>query len=145
MNTKKFTLPVLVLLLIGMTGTAIFFYQKAATLKKDPQAAVTQEIEALVAKVGKLIVLPTGEVPTVATVSDPEKLKDQPFFAKAKAGDKVLIYQKAAKAYLYDVVNNKILEVAPISLGAGAKTQAAIQTPTTTVKETATSTKSTTH
>ncbi|MDO8604007.1 MAG: hypothetical protein Q7K40_01175 [bacterium] len=117
MNNKKYILPVLVLLLIGATSTAVFFYQKAAALKKDPQAAVTQEIEALVATVGKLIILPTGETPTIATVSDPAKLKDQPFFAKAKSGDKVLIYQKAAKAYLYDVVNNKILEVAPLSLG----------------------------
>lgn len=135
MNTKKFTLPVLVILLIAMTGTAIYFYQKATSLKKDPQAAVTQEIEELVAKVGKLIILPSGETPTVATVSDPEKLKDQPFFAKAKAGDKVLIYQKAEKAYLYDVVNNKILEVAPISLGEGARTQPVVSSSNTTDNE----------
>ena len=80
-------------------------------------------MEDIVSRAGKLIILPEGEVPTIATVSDPEKLKDQPFFAKAKVGDKVLLYQNARKAYLYDPVNNKILEVAPISLGTGTSAQ----------------------
>ena len=53
----------------------------------------------------------------MATVSDLEKLKDQPFFAKAKIGDKVLIYTDAKKAILYDPVNDKIVEVAPINIG----------------------------
>ncbi len=118
-NVKKFTIPFLVLLLVGMTGVAFLFYQKAVTLKKDPQATAKQEVEALVARMGKLIILPEGEVPTLATVSDPEKLKGQDFFAKAKVGDKALIYQNARKAYLYDPIANKILEVAPITLGAG--------------------------
>ena len=33
-----------------------------------------------------------------------------------KNGDKVLIYSQAGKAYLYDPVINKLLEVAPINL-----------------------------
>lgn len=118
-NIKKFAVLFLVLLLVVMSGVAIYFYQKASDLKKDPQVAVKQETEALVARVGKLIILPEDEVPTIATVSDLEKLKGQAFFAKAKVGDKVLIYQKASRAYLYDPVANKILEVAPITLGAG--------------------------
>lgn len=118
-NIKKFAIPLLVLLLVVMSGVAIYFYQKASVLQKDPQVAVKQETEALVEKVGKLIILPLGEVPTIATVSDLEKLKGQAFFAKAKVGDKVLIYQKASRAYLYDPVANKILEVAPITLGSG--------------------------
>jgi hypothetical protein len=50
-------------------------------------------------------------------ISDPEKLKGQAFFAKAKIGDNVLIYTASKKAYLYDPVANKILEVAPIDFG----------------------------
>ena len=56
--------------------------------------------------------LPTDEEPTIATVSDLEKLKDQPFFKDAKEGDTVLIYDKAAKIILYDPVANKIVNAA---------------------------------
>jgi hypothetical protein len=79
------------------------------------QEAAQLEISTLIERVGKLIVLPTGEEPTVATVSDPAKLKDQVFFANAKVGDKVLIYTKARKAYLYDPEGDILLEVAPIT------------------------------
>ncbi len=74
-----------------------------------------REVSDLILAVGALIVLPEGETPTVATVSDPEKLKDQPFFARAKVGDKVLMYTQAKKAYLYDPAANILLEVAPIT------------------------------
>ena len=55
----------------------------------------------------------------MATVSDPEKLKDQPFFAKAQKGDKVLIYSNSQKAILYSPTEDKIVEVAPINSSAG--------------------------
>lgn len=48
---------------------------------------------------------------------DPEKLRDQPFFANAQRGDKVLIYANAKKAILYNPPSNKIIEVAPVNIG----------------------------
>ena len=126
---------VLLLGFIGMSGVAFYFYQKSSSnsvamvdSKKKEQIAITTPA-GLIQAVGKLILLPTGEEPTIATVSDPSKLKDQPFFANAKAGDKVLIYQNAKKAYLYSVTENKLIEVAPINLDAGSK--ATISTSTT--------------
>ncbi|MFH1769342.1 MAG: hypothetical protein ABH833_01600 [Parcubacteria group bacterium] len=80
------------------------------------QTAADSEIAEILSKLSQLILLPEGEDPTMATVSDVEKLKDQPFFANAKNGDKILIYEKARKAILYDPVSNKIIEVAPISM-----------------------------
>jgi hypothetical protein len=91
-----------------------FFLSSRSSSPVDSKQLVQKEISQLTAAVGKLIVLPEGEEPTVATVSDPEKLKDQEFFAKAQAGDKVLVYQKAGMAILYSVSLHKILEVAPI-------------------------------
>ena len=104
---------VLVLLLLAALGGAYYFYQKASAAA--PTDSKT-EIADLVKKVGRLMVLP-DEVPTLATVSDPDKLKDQKFFINAHKGDKVLIFSTAQKAVLYDPTQDKIIEVAPVNLG----------------------------
>ena len=93
------------------------YKQELEQIRQNPQTLAQQEAEALIAKVGRLIVLPEGERPTIATVTDPERLRDQAFFAQAKKGDKVLIYANARKAILYDPVADKILEVAPVNIG----------------------------
>ncbi len=100
-------------------GSAIYFYiqyQKTQTLLKNPNTVAIQESKSLIEEVGKHIVLPQNEAPTIATVSDINKLKQQAFFSQAKNGDKVLIYTKAQKAILYDPVQKKIIEVGPINL-----------------------------
>lgn len=104
------------ILFIGAVAVAIYFYlqyqQTQSQLSKTTQA---NEQAALVQEVGKLIMLPTGEQPQIATVSDISKLKGQSFFVNAHNGDKVLIYQKAKKAILFDPQADKIIEVGPIS------------------------------
>jgi hypothetical protein len=74
------------------------------------------EASILVEKVGKHMFLPKDENPSVATVTDPEKLRNQNFFSDAKKGDKVLIYSTAKKAILYDPNADKIVTIAPILL-----------------------------
>lgn len=78
--------------------------------------ATDKEVKELVETVGKLVVLPENEQPTVATVTDPSKLEGQAFFTSAQTGDKVLIYATAKKAILYRPSQNKIIEVAPVKL-----------------------------
>lgn len=106
----------LVLLVLALGGGFAYYFQKANT---DPNKVAQEELSEIVEKVGRLIVLPEGETPTLATVSDPEKLRDQTFFARAKTGDKVLIFTNSKKAILYDPIANKIVEVAPVNLGGG--------------------------
>lgn len=91
--------------------------QKSQVAKINPQQTAEAEVKKLVVEVGKLMDLPTGENPTIATVTDITKLQDQPFFAKAKNGDKVLIYTNAKKAILYDPTTKKVIDVAPINIG----------------------------
>ncbi len=124
MENKTVVNRVLVLVAVVAIACAGFFYYQWHLLKQDPQAVAQQETASLVAKVGRLVVLPAEETPTVATVSDVEALKDQPFFASAQVGDKVLIYTTAKKAILYSVTLNKILEVAPLNIGSSTKTPA---------------------
>jgi hypothetical protein len=81
----------------------------------DPQKVIQEESEKLIAEVGELIVLPEGEKPTIATINDSERLKEQPFFSKAKNGDQVLIYSIAQKAILYDPIQRKIIEVSNLT------------------------------
>ncbi len=122
-------LPALVVALVVVAGgsgaTAYYYYNQTNELKTNPQKATQEESKAVIDKVSVLMVLPTDEQPTIATVADPEKLKGQAFFANAHVGDKVLIYTNARKAILYDMVANKIIEVAPLSIGTGEEPQTA--------------------
>jgi hypothetical protein len=121
-NVKKFFIPGMAFIVLVLAGTTYYFTGKYLELKKDPQKVVRDETAALVNKVSKLIILPQGEEPTIATVTEPDVLKDQPFFAQAQAGDMVLIYTNAKKAILYSPKENKIVEVAPLNIGPGGQT-----------------------
>lgn len=112
MLSSKVIIVILVTLLVAAAGAAIYFYQKANI---DPQQEAVKDLQNTITLVSRHLVLPEGETPTLATVSDPEKLRDQPFFANAKKGYKVLIYASSQKAILYDPINDRIVEVAPIN------------------------------
>jgi hypothetical protein len=58
------------------------------------------------------------------TVTDKEKLSGQLFFANAKNGDKVLVYEKAKKAFLYDPVADMVIEVGPVLTASASGTLA---------------------
>lgn len=116
---KRISRGFLVLVLLILVGVAAYFYtqyKNTKNLLQNPNQASSEEVKTLLAQVGKLIELPTGETPTIATVSDKAKLLDQPFFANAENGDKVLIYSNAKKAILYRPGINKIIEVAPLTV-----------------------------
>lgn len=104
-------------LFVGAVGFAFSYYKEASDLRENPQKITQEAVGDTVTKVGRLMVLPESETPTVATVADPEVLKNQPFFKNAKVGDRVLIYATALKAILYDPKIDKIVEVAPLNIG----------------------------
>ncbi len=122
MEIKKAHLIIMALLLI-MAGGAYFGYQKYDEVNQekqrlsDPQEAARQETQRTKEQVAKLIDVPQGEDPTIASVVDASKLSNQSFFKNAKNGDKVLMYAQAKKAILYRPDSNKIIEVAPINIG----------------------------
>jgi hypothetical protein len=104
---------IVVLALVFTTG---YFYVQYQKIKKNPEIVSKQETDALVKQVGKLIDIPKDETPTVATVEDKDKLKDQPFFANAENGDKILIYTKAKKAIIFRQKENRLINVGPIAI-----------------------------
>jgi hypothetical protein len=117
MLLRKSIFIALIFIAVVFAASSVYFYWQFSQLKTNPQKLVQEESLALIGKVSRLIVLPEGEMPTIATVSDPDKLKDQPFFAKAKVGDKVLIFPNSQKAILYNPTNDIIVEVAPVNIG----------------------------
>jgi hypothetical protein len=110
-------LPYILMIALGALGGIYTAQQKPEWFGLSKGTAAAQaEVNATIAKVGKLIALPTDEQPTVATVTDASKVKDQPFFADAENGDVVLIYTKAQKAILYRPSSNIIVEVGAVNL-----------------------------
>ena len=119
-QTNKFSKTIIGILgIVSLVGVAfsLYSYIQLTEFKKNPQRVVQEDIKELTARVGRHIVLPEGEVPTVKTISNASLLKDLPFFAKAKKGYRVLIYFNAKKAILYDPAADKIVEVAFINVG----------------------------
>lgn len=114
---RKKVLPILIVLIMIVSVSAVFFFNEAETLKQNPNALNEKKIALLVKKVEKIIALPEGELPTVATVADTKPLAGNPFFAKAKVGDQIIMYTVARKAFLYDPKANIIVEVASINIG----------------------------
>lgn len=127
-RAKKKVSPLLIAvlsaLILGVGGGFVVFLfttktpaieaKKTISVPHPAPVSTTTAVAEIVKRVGKLMVLPVGEEPTVAMVSDVNTLKDQGFFKKAKNGDFVLMYQKSRRAVLYDALGDKILEVGPI-------------------------------
>lgn len=116
-KSKKFSKHILIVVIVLLGMNSIWLYTENSKLKANPRIAIQEANNKLISKISELILLPKDETPTIATVTDPEKLKDQPFFAQAKTGDNVLIYTKAKKAVLYNPSEHKIVEVAPLNIG----------------------------
>lgn len=135
LSTKPLFLVILLIIALGVAGANYYMYQNSkmelAKVKSNPQLIAQDEAKALIAKVGALVLLPASEDPTVATITDKEKLKEQPFFARAENGDKVLIFTQAKKAYLYSPKLNKVLEIAPVNIGTNNGQVAGVSTSPT--------------
>lgn len=118
---KKIALIILHIILILLLGASIYasitYYKKYTQLVKSPDSLAKEEVKNITREVGKLYNLPPDEEPTVATVLDKDKLKDQDFFKNTENGDKVIVYAKAKKAILYRPSTNKLVEVGPVIYG----------------------------
>ena len=121
-SKKKIILSIIpwVLLVIFLV-ISFFIWFQMSDLKKDPLKIAQAEINEVINNVGRIMILPKGETPKMATltIDDVNKLKTQSFFANAEVGDKVLVYSIARKVILYDPKINKIVEVANLDSTTG--------------------------
>lgn len=96
---------VFVILVVFRSGT-----EQGLRIKRPEDVVLRDK---LLARVAELIILP-DERPFIATLVDYELLKDNPFFKDAKEGDKLLLFEGANKAILYDPKSNKLLNTGTI-------------------------------
>lgn len=117
---------VIILILAAIGGTIYIARTKPKLLGISTEQDVMEsqkDVDILLSEVGKLIRLPQDENPTVATVTDADTLKSQPFFAEAQNGDKVLIYANSKKIYLYRPSEKKIIEASIINISPKTDTE----------------------
>lgn len=115
-NKKKYILHLIsgtaIVLVLLLAGVAFYYYKQ---YKKVSISNSESEIDSIVRVMSSVIELPQGELPTLATVTDKEKVKDQSFFVKAENGDKVLIYTNSKKAYLFRPSTNRVIDMTTLS------------------------------
>lgn len=115
--TISFVLALIIGILIGLGGYWMFT-KVSSKIAPSPISQTSQvQVKDLIARVGKLVILPVGEDPVVATINDADSLtKQQVFYKGSINGDVVLVYQKAAKAIVYSPSRNIIVNIGPVVL-----------------------------
>lgn len=107
----------IIALLLAVAG---YFFWQYMTIKNDPAAANKETITRVIGQVSRILQVPTDEEPQVAKVTDPAKLKDQPFFTGVAQDDYVLVYEKAKLAILYREKDQKLINVDHVELDTAA-------------------------
>lgn len=109
---------VLFVLVLSTLPSVYFYrlYRLEQTKQADPVQIAQDDAKQIIAQVGKLLEFPSDEEPTVAKISDREKLSSQPFFARAQNGDVLLFFQKAKRAILYRPTTGKIIDISSVAL-----------------------------
>lgn len=123
----KLVLAALAVVVMAGLVAVLVFQQVEIRRLNDPVAAAEQakaDAARLRDKVSKIQQVP-DETPTLATVQDADKLKEQEFFKDAKSGDKVLIFTNAKKAFIYRESENRVINSGPIVLNSANGTDQA--------------------
>lgn len=122
---KKTLLTVLVVgLIAAVIGTGFLYYKTRQELKRlstqqGQEELAKREIQAVVNELKKLTLLPDEE-PVLATILDAPYLATQSaFYEKSQNGDKLVVYPKAQKAYIYSPERRLIVNAGPLIMDQG--------------------------
>lgn len=121
---KKFIFIIVIIAIIFGIGyvsiksmRSTFFQKSPEAIQKAAQEAELKEIESITEKISRHLILPKGEIPTMATVIDATALiAQQPFYRDTVDGDKVLIYLQNQQAIIYSPSRDIIVNVGPLVL-----------------------------
>lgn len=120
---KAIVAVVIIIAALAIAG-CVWMFIKYSSAKKQINSLTTpqgqqemakKEVQDLLNKIKVHIVLPEGEEPTIATITDADALKkEQAFYRDAKNGDKVVIYMQEKKAIIYNEEKDVLVNVGPI-------------------------------
>lgn len=110
-------ISIVAILGLGASGFLLYKYMNSQKQLTQLTTKSVDQTPKVVEQVGKLMQLPNNETPTVATITDREKLKAEAFYSLTENGDQILIYLQAKKAILYRPSINKIIDIIPINSG----------------------------
>jgi hypothetical protein len=134
---RRYFFP-LAILVVALVLFGVYELGRSSVYRAHPELAGAEQASALLAKVGKLISLPAGETPTMATINDAASAKkSQPFLREAENGDILIVYPAAQQAFVYRPAANKLIAVGPVN-NAAAQPQASAPAPTASSSEQAT-------
>jgi len=115
-SKKKLSIGIGIIFVVVITAVSI----SQITAKKNefktvnnPEKAV-EVAKSLVEIVGKIYELP-NEIPTIATITDTKELPVDPFYIKAKNGDKILIFSSAGEIIMYRPSTNRVIDVGQVA------------------------------
>ncbi len=117
-KSKNVLSILLLILLLGAGGSAVYFYNQYHKIKSDPVQAQNDknkaETQRVLDKLKLVILITESEQPTVARVEDTVKLQEsnKEFYKDVQRGDYLVIFPK--RAIIYRENSNQIINVAPI-------------------------------
>jgi hypothetical protein len=112
----KFILGFIVLAAVAGGGYYTWQYNAShgdlANLSADTKFT-DEQVSQLTARIGRFLVVPANEKPSVVVIRDVAQLAaQQSFYAGAKDGDILVVY--STRAIIYDAKTNKLVNVGPI-------------------------------
>jgi hypothetical protein len=110
----KIALTAVLIVVILLAGFLYHLHENSLNKAKGPSSQ--SQINKTVNEVGKLMLLPSGEQPTLAIVNNASQYRSVSFFKDAENGDELLVYAQAREAILYRPSINKIISVAPLNV-----------------------------
>lgn len=115
LSKKSLAIILIIIIAIIIIPFGVYRYNRYTHTPEYLKEQQDEEIEDLLAKISKVMLLPS-EKPDMHNIDDPEKITAwQPFFQNTIKGDKLFIFNKSSKAILYSPERDLIVNAGSIS------------------------------
>jgi hypothetical protein len=101
-------------------GGVLLVATTALVVTMKPVSRAETDAQLIRETVGRLVVLPTNEEPAITTISEEMRASDK-FLQQAQDGDKLLLYYKSLKAYIYRPSIKKVVDIGPLTVDPSAE------------------------